>query len=361
MTTAPPIPISYENARLLHIEVENELERICSAVHFRTSKRACEFLRYVVRVTLDGRLDSLKERSIGIDLLGREISYDPSSDAIVRVRANDVRKRLSSYYATADVASQVQINLPTGTYVPNFLPGVPVRDVVEAPSYTLALTRPMEETKEVQPLNRLALMRPALIATLLCVLLMRHRLEDRESYLRFWDHILDGRNGMLLSIAPKAKANLAFSLYPVAWMAGRYGVDVAIDDSLTPNARPGRFASLQESLTTPAAIAEDQRLRWTVVAQATGENAIADREAAIGLNALKTSAALLTIRPENPAAIYIDGTDKEVIDRLLEDLTSQKNFPEAIIDQLGSRHVLQVLLLRNAAGEWQTEIFSGDQ
>jgi hypothetical protein len=361
MTSAPPIPTSYENARLLNLEVENELERICSAVHFRTSKRSCEFLRYVVRVTLDGRLDSLKERSIGIDLLGRGISYDPSSDAIVRVRANDVRKRLSSYYATTDTASPVQINLPTGTYVPSFLPGVSGRDRVEVSTDTPALPRPMEETKGVQPLSRLALVRPALIATLLCVLLMRHRLEDRESYLRFWDHILDGRNGMLLSIAPKDKADLASTLYPVAWVAGRYGVDVTIEDTLTPNDRPGRFASLQESRTTPAAIAGDPRLRWTVVVQQTGEVVIADRKTNIGPAALKTSAALLTIRPENSAALYIDGTDKEAIDRLLEDLTSPKNFPEAIIDQLGSRHVLQVLLLRNAAGEWQTQIFSGGQ
>ena len=87
MATTPPIPKSFEDARLRSLEVEKELERICSAVHFRTSKRACEFLRYVVRVTLDGRVDSLKERSIGIDLLGRDTSYDPSSDAIVRVRA----------------------------------------------------------------------------------------------------------------------------------------------------------------------------------------------------------------------------------------------------------------------------------
>src|SRR5580698_8723896 len=177
MATAPPMPKSFEDARLRSLEVENELERICSAVHFRTSKRACEFLRYVVRVALDGRTDSLKERSIGIDLLGRDISYDPSSDAIVRVRANDVRKRLSSYYASAELASEIQINLPTGTYIPSFLPGS-VREKVEVRPVIVRVEETEAVAEPIPALSEMALMRPALLALLLCILLMRHRLED---------------------------------------------------------------------------------------------------------------------------------------------------------------------------------------
>ncbi len=123
MVTVPPLPRSFEEAAQRHAAVEAELERVCGSVHFRTSKRSCEFLRYVVRVTLDGRTDSLKERSIGIDLLGRDASYDPSSDATVRVRANEVRKRLVSYYGSA-AAVGVRILLPTGSYVPQFSPAV---------------------------------------------------------------------------------------------------------------------------------------------------------------------------------------------------------------------------------------------
>src|SRR5580698_6288130 len=278
MTDAPPMPKSFEEARLRHLEVEKELERICTAVHFRTSKRACEFLRYVVLVALDGRTDSLKERSIGIDLLGRDISYDTSSDAIVRVRANDVRKRLSSYYASIDVASEIQINLPTGTYIPSFLPGAPVRDKIEADVVALPEIAPEGEILSVLPLSNMTLMRPALLALLLCVLLMRHRLEDRESYLRFWDHILSGRNLLLLSIAPQDEAQLAPGLYPIAWIAGRYGVDTAIEDTSHSEIRPEQLASVQESLATPPAIARDKRLRWIFTDQP-GANRITDRAA----------------------------------------------------------------------------------
>lgn len=55
--------------------------------------------------TLHGNVDELKERLIGIALLGREACYDTGSDAGVRVRANDVRKRLAAYYAASSMVS----------------------------------------------------------------------------------------------------------------------------------------------------------------------------------------------------------------------------------------------------------------
>jgi hypothetical protein len=360
MATIPPIPKSFEDARLRSFEVEKELERICSAVHFRTSKRACEFLRYVVRVTLDGRMDSLKERSIGIDLMGRDVSYDPSSDAIVRVRANDVRKRLSSYYASTESIPAIQIQLSTGTYIPSFIPGVPARDKSDFASPETATTASQKTEGSVLPLSHHVLMTPAVLALLLCVLLMRHQWEDRESYLRFWDHILGGRNTLRLSIAPQDQSQLAPSLYPIAWLAGRYGVDTVIEDSPVPENKTEQLATVQESFATPLSIANDGRLRWIMTAQS-GVNRVTDRNTQDQASPPNTpSAALLTILPEDTAALHIQGTDDKAINRLLEDLTSQKHFPDGIIDQLSNRHVLQVLLLRGGSGQWQTQIFSSN-
>lgn len=361
MATVPQLPKSFEDARSRHFEVESELERICSATHFRTSKRACEFLRYVVRVTLDGRLDSLKERSIGIDLLGRDISYDPSSDAIVRVRANDVRKRLTSYYASSEVASKIQINLPLGTYIPSFIPHEPVAKKTPALDPTLVPRFEVQKAASVvPPFSNMALMRPALLALLLCVLLMRHQLEDRESYLRFWDHILSGRNVLILSVSPQEQAKLAPSLYPIVWIAGRYGVDTALEGSVPSDMGPEQLASVEESLTTPPILARDKRLRW-ILSEQSNEGRIADRFAH---NRVRTSnvssAALLTVLPEDSATLYIEGTDSEAIEHLLEDMTSQRYFPDGITEELGSRNPLQVLLLHTVAGQWQTQVFLGD-
>src|SRR5580698_8691628 len=119
---APPEPESFVKAARLRAAVQEELAEILASPSFHTSKKSCEFLHYIVQVTLDGRLDSLKERSIGLDLLGRDVSYDPSSDATVRVRANEVRKRLRSYYSTQAPKSGYRIELLPGSYGPRFVP-----------------------------------------------------------------------------------------------------------------------------------------------------------------------------------------------------------------------------------------------
>ena len=203
-------------------------------------------------------------------------------------------------------------------------------------------------------------MRPALLALLLCVLLMRHQLEDREPYLRFWDHILGGRSTLRLSIAPQDQSQLASSLYPIAWIAGRYGVDTVIEDSPVLENKTEQLASVQESFETPLSIANDGRLRWIMTAQS-GVNRVTDRKAHSQASVPNnSSAALLTILPEDTAALHIQGTDDKAINRLLEDLTSQKHFPDGIVDQLSNRHILQVLLLRSGSEQWQTQIFSSN-
>lgn len=95
-----------------------ELETILSGAAFRTSKRCQEFLRYVVEQTVAGRAETLKERTVGLELFGRGPDYDPSSDAIVRVRASEVRKRLAQHYDQAGRSGVVRIDLPPGSYVP---------------------------------------------------------------------------------------------------------------------------------------------------------------------------------------------------------------------------------------------------
>jgi hypothetical protein len=100
--------------------VLRELERILESAAFRGSKRCQRFLRYVVEEALAGRLDSLKERSLGIEVFERSPAYDTSEDAIVRVKANEVRKRLAQYYVEAGQSSKVRIELPAGSYSPEF-------------------------------------------------------------------------------------------------------------------------------------------------------------------------------------------------------------------------------------------------
>jgi hypothetical protein len=53
-----------------------ELERILANPLFKNSKRYPNLLRYVVERTLDGHPGELKERTLGVEVFGREADYD---------------------------------------------------------------------------------------------------------------------------------------------------------------------------------------------------------------------------------------------------------------------------------------------
>jgi hypothetical protein len=101
-------------------DIRAELSRILASHEFRTSKRSADFLRYVVENTLNGHVELLRERTIGMEVFGRTAAYDPSEDATVRVKASEVRKRLGLYYSGEGRANAIRIELPAGTYVPEF-------------------------------------------------------------------------------------------------------------------------------------------------------------------------------------------------------------------------------------------------
>lgn len=97
------------------------LERILQSSSFRASSRPKQFLRFVVERKLEGREEEVKERTIGIELFGRIPDFETSGDSIVRVNATDVRRRLGQYYQESRDPDPVQIVLPPGTYVPEFI------------------------------------------------------------------------------------------------------------------------------------------------------------------------------------------------------------------------------------------------
>lgn len=100
--------------------VVQELEAILANHHFRGSKRYPAFLKYVVYATLEGHTGDLKERTLGIEVFGRAPDYDTSADPVVRFSASEVRKRLAQYYHEQGDRPGMQIELPLGSYVPQF-------------------------------------------------------------------------------------------------------------------------------------------------------------------------------------------------------------------------------------------------
>jgi hypothetical protein len=98
-----------------------ELRRILASQPFRGSRRCCRFLEYSVEHVLQGSIqEELRERNIGIEVFQRAPDYDTAEDAIVRVTANEVRKRLAQYYQETAADSGPVISLPPGSYAVTF-------------------------------------------------------------------------------------------------------------------------------------------------------------------------------------------------------------------------------------------------
>ena len=64
--------------------VREQLGRILASPLFRSSKHYPNFLRHVVEQTLAGHAAGLKERSLGMEVFGRDPHYDTNADPVVR-------------------------------------------------------------------------------------------------------------------------------------------------------------------------------------------------------------------------------------------------------------------------------------
>lgn len=101
-------------------EVREQLDRILTSPQFRASRRCSAFLRLVVEASAEGRADTIKERTLGVAIFERQPDYDTNQDPIVRNTAGQVRKRLAQYYYAPGHEAELRIDLPPGSYVPEF-------------------------------------------------------------------------------------------------------------------------------------------------------------------------------------------------------------------------------------------------
>ncbi len=129
--------------------VQAELTHVLESPAFRTSKRCREFLEYIVAHTLSGPGGALKERSIGVELFRLAPDFDPGQHTIVRVTANELRKKLAQHYL-ADNGSlhPVRIHLPPGSYRAEFRWETPAAE----PAAAELIGEPLAEPAAAPPL-----------------------------------------------------------------------------------------------------------------------------------------------------------------------------------------------------------------
>ncbi|MDE3167529.1 MAG: hypothetical protein KGN36_17135 [Acidobacteriota bacterium] len=101
-------------------EILEQLNRLLASPLFRSSRHYPKLLRFVVERTLDGQAAGMKERALGIEVFGRTPDYDTNLDPVVRTSACEVRKRIAQYYHEPGREEELRIDLPSGSYVPEF-------------------------------------------------------------------------------------------------------------------------------------------------------------------------------------------------------------------------------------------------
>lgn len=125
------------------LALQDHLREVLDSPAFSSSRRSGQFLQYVVEQALAQHNDGLKERTIGVEVFHRPPDYDTGEDAIVRVTASDVRRRLAQHYSGTGRAADFRISLPPGGYVPEIDRALPlVPEAISPPAQDIARDQP---------------------------------------------------------------------------------------------------------------------------------------------------------------------------------------------------------------------------
>jgi TolB-like protein len=126
-----------------------QLSRILNSADFAATGREHRFLSYVVEETLAGCGDRIKAYSIAVGVFGRDVSFDPQTDPIVRIEAGHLRRSLERYYLTAGQNDPIVITVPKGGYVPSFAlrPLAPVAPAEPVASVPVSAAVPSDRTR----------------------------------------------------------------------------------------------------------------------------------------------------------------------------------------------------------------------
>lgn len=85
------------------------------------ASRQLKLISYIGEKYFQGETDKLHEYNIATEVFDRsKTSFNAGEDAIVRVEAHRLRKRLKEYYENDGKDHLVELSIPSGTYVPVF-------------------------------------------------------------------------------------------------------------------------------------------------------------------------------------------------------------------------------------------------
>ena len=104
-------------------EERAELERVLAHPELSRSVSLVRFLSFICDMYFQGRTGEIREHLIAVAALGRkESTFDSQIDPIVRVTARALRKNLRDYYDRDGDNDPLEIVIPLGRYIPQFVP-----------------------------------------------------------------------------------------------------------------------------------------------------------------------------------------------------------------------------------------------
>lgn len=136
---APPLNETSEMTEA----IEAHLHRMLQSSHFARAETQRKLLQYL----WEHRYETVSEYGMATEALGRSASFDPSTDASVRVHISRLRRKLKDYYQLEPGEPELLV-IPTGTHqlmvLDQSLHPAPVIDEVEIPqaprrSYTIPI------------------------------------------------------------------------------------------------------------------------------------------------------------------------------------------------------------------------------
>jgi hypothetical protein len=201
----PDVPRVYTSAE--RDAIRKQLDRMLASPLFRNSKRYPTLLRYVVEHALEGDTSALKERTLGVDVFGRQPDYDTNADPIVRATAGEIRKRIAQYYHEHGHESEVRIELTPRSYVPEF--EFPLRTQPAAIPITLPDPSPEPPPATVALVRTARRLRWRVVAgAALCGMLLLFGTWLRPAMMlsavdRFWRPVLESSSSVLICVGQR--------------------------------------------------------------------------------------------------------------------------------------------------------------
>jgi hypothetical protein len=348
-----------ERSEISPSAVLEHLHKICTSTSFVSRKRCQQFLRYVVEESVHGRGDQIKERNIALEVFGKGDDFEPGEYSLVRVKAGEVRRRLSEYYEAAP-PNAIRIELPVGSYVPRIhSTGEPLA-LPAGPAQVLAIPTKHFDRRRVlwMACGTAGILGAASLAPILrsrstpLDLLWRPVFATRAPLLIFIPvmHEPNGDMTEWVGIGPASALSQAANFLD----AHHYPYHLRFGEELT-------FAQLREQ---PNLLLGGFEVDWTLrmthdlrfapsLNHQTGERAFVDKQSNQMWKEVK--------RPNNP---YVD-VDYGILCRLFDETTGQINFLAVGTQTFGTEGAASLLfnpelfanVIRHAPNGWETKNF----